>query len=235
MIIACAIRVFACLCFIAVVLPGCSARRMDLDLPASSGASEIILPKIGYDEHGRPVLGPPLAERPSGPGARFTIVRTRQDLPELSYDIAVTGEKPAFTKPFQVMYEWTGKGFEVSAVFAHGLRSGTYSNEEALAALAFVAAPAAVGAMGGFVIGVVDGIRHTALELGKIGLHGNEQVVTCTFYHYDSQNRLVLMRMLSPDRKQELVRTEFVYEGDAEAPVRTTVKSRAEGKERDVR
>jgi len=100
--------------------------------------------------------------------------------------------------------------------------------------LAILAMPIAAGTAGGFIVGVADGVRQTALELSKVIVPG-EKVVTCTTYEYDASNRLALMRMLSPDRMQELVRTEFAYEGAGTVPVRTTVRSPAEGRERDIR
>lgn len=167
------------------------------------------------------------------------MVRLSQDKPAISYDIAVIREKADFTKPFQAVYDWTGRGFmwgvKATEVLGNGFYQGSYTKEEAAAALVIIFTPLTAGTVGGFVVGVVDGIKHTAVELGKVVINADEQVVTCTTYHYDSRNRLVLMRMLSADRKQELVRTEFVYEGLGTVPVRTVVKSSAEGREQDIK
>ena len=84
------------------------------------------------------------------------------------------------------------------------------------------------------VVGIADGVRQTGLELSKVVVPG-EEVITCALFDYDGSNRLVRMRMLSPDRGRELVRTEFAYEGSATVPFRTVVKSLVEGKERDIR
>ena len=59
-------------------------------------------------------------------------------------------------------------------------------------------------------------------------------MVTFTTFEYDRLNRLVVMRMFSPDRMQELVRTRFAYEGAGTVLFRTTVKTLAEGKEWDI-
>ena len=56
---------------------------------------------------------------------------------------------------------------------------------------AFVFAPVVVGTAGGFIIGVADGIRTTAEEVGKVVIGKQEQVVTYTTYGYDARDRLV--------------------------------------------
>jgi len=78
-------------------------------------------------------------------------------------------------------------------------------------------------------VGLADGIRQTALELSNVVVNG-EAVVTCTTYEYDVLSHLVYMRMLTLDRKQVLVLTEFEYEGAETCPFRTVVKSLAEGR-----
>jgi hypothetical protein len=92
----------------------------------------------------------------------------------------------------------------------------------------------AAGTVGGFIVGIVDGIRQTAVELSKVASQ-DEEVITCTRYEYDALGRLAYMRMLTPDRTRELVRTEFQYEGAATVPSKTVVRSLAEGKEREIR
>jgi hypothetical protein len=42
------------------------------------------------------------------------------------------------------------------------------------------------------------------------------------------------MRMLSPDSKQEVVRTEFAYEASGTEPVRTVVRSLPERRDREI-
>jgi len=227
------------LCFVSVIVAGCAAKHVALEGPGTSGAVEVLVREIRYDDKGLPVIGEPLAERSSEQGEHFCVVHLADGLPVISYDIAVTRQKPDFAKPLQAVYEWTGKGFRLGAnvtgVVSEGVsRVQPRNRDETVLELAIIITPLAAGAVGGFVVGLVDGIRQTALELSKVAANG-EEVVTCTTYEYDALNRLAYMRMLTPDRKQELVRTEFVYEGAATAPSRTVVKSLAEGKEREVK
>lgn len=233
------LKTFMVLCLVSVIAAGCATKRVALEGSASSGTVEVLVREIAYDDKGLPVLGPALAERPSGPGDHFSVVQLSDGRPVISYDIAVTRQKPDFAKPFQAVYEWTGKGFMLGANVTGAMAQGAFhvhsaNNDDAAIELAIIITPLAAGTVGGFVIGLADGIWQTALELSKVAMNG-EKVVTCTSYEYDALNRLAYMRMLTPDREQELVRTEFVYEGAGTAPSRTVVKSLAEGKERAVR
>jgi hypothetical protein len=76
---------------------------------------------------------------------------------------------------------------------------------------------------------MADGIRQTAVELGKVVVNKHERVVTYTTYAYDARNRLSLMRMYKVDDRKELVRTEFFYEADSPVPAKTTITKYPEG------
>jgi hypothetical protein len=202
-----------------------------------SGDVEVIVSGITYDDNGLPVMGALLAERPSRPGDHFTVIRLWGDRPVISYDIIVRRQKPNFAKPFQAVYEWTGKGFILGVNISAGMLQGIQipqDKDSAAIELVIIITPLAAGTVGGFVVGLIDGIRQTALELSKVVTKG-EVVGTCTTYEYDALNRLARMRMLTPDRKRILVFTEFVYNGAETSPFRTVVKSIVEGEERDVR
>lgn len=215
-------------------LAGCASNRA---APAPQG-HEIIVSEMTYDEDGLPAPGTLLRERPSRPGEHFTAASIADGRLRISYDIAVVSEKPDFSKPLRAVYEWTGKGFrvgmEATVVLGQGLR-GSYSGTDAAAALAVVFAPFTLGGVTGFVIGIGDGVRQTAIELRKFMLDAGEQVITCTMYEYDFRGRLVRMRMFSPDRRQELVRTTFEYAGFGTRPERTVVESLVEGTQRNIR
>lgn len=231
-------KTFVRLCLTSLLIAGCATKHVGQEEYAASGTYDIVVRAIGYDDKGLPVRGTPLAERPSRPGDHFTVVRLLRDRPVISYDIAVVRRRPDFARPLQVVYEWTGKGFmlgaNVTGAMANGaMRVQVQHRDEAFFVLAIIVTPIAAGTVGGFIVGIADGVRQTALELSKVIVPG-EEVVTCTTFEYDGLNRLVLMRMLSPDRMQELVRTKFAYEGAGTVPSRTTVKTLAEGKERDI-
>ena len=221
----------------ALLIAGCATERIAQDA-YSSGTEEIVVRAIGYDDKGLPLGGTPLAERPSNLGEHFTIMRLLRDRPQISYDIVVAAQQSDFAKPLQAVYEWTGRGFTMGANVTGAMANGGVripaTREGAFFVVAIIVMPIVAGTAGGFIVGIADGVRQTGLELGKVIAPG-EEVITCTAFEYDSSNRLVLMRMLSPDRGRELVRTEFAYEGSAKVPFRPVVMSLVEGKEREIR
>ena len=226
------------LAYLVLAVTGCAVKQpVSSDL--SSRTRQMIVREIVYNEKGLPGPGTELSGRPSRSGEHFTVLTLSDGRPAESCDIVSAGNQADFRKPFQAVYEWTGKGFEMgaqaSSVMAQGLWHGSYSGEEAIAALAIVITPVAIGGVGGFVIGIGDGMVQTAVELRKFALNHNEHVLTCTLYDYDMRGRLFRMRMLTPDRKQELVRTTFEYDGFEKEPSRTTVESFVEGRQRDIR
>ncbi len=224
------------LCILFLAVSGCAGNH---PAAADSQTQELIVRDIVYDAKGLPSAGPRLPERPTLPGDHYTVLVLSHGSILESCDIAVAAGRADFRKPFQAIYEWTGKGFEVgleaSSVLARGMHSGSYSGEEALVTLAIVFTPVAIGGVTGFIIGIGDGVVQTAVEMRKVVLDPNEQVLTCTLYDYDHAGRLHRMRMVSPDRKRELVRTTFEYEGNGTGPARTTVESLVEGRTRDIR
>jgi YD repeat-containing protein len=237
------LKTFLALGFVALVVSGCAVKRVELD-NTGSWTDEIVVRGIAYDNKGLPVIGAELARRPSEPGDCFTVVRLLDHKPVVSYDIAVKRQKPDFVKPFRTVYEWTGKGFKDGAVMSGALGAlglviaeadiAPNTGDQMLVELAIIATPVTIGTVGGFVIGLADGIKQSALELAKV-VESGEQAITCTTYDYDAFNRLSTIRMYTADRTRELVRTYFSYEDTGPVPVKATVKSLVEGKEREVK
>ena len=232
-------KTFVRFCLTSLLISGCATKHVGQEEHATPGTRDIVVRAIGYDDKGLPVPGAPLAERPSKPGDHFTVVRLLRDQPVISYDVVVVRQRPDFARPLQVVYERTGKGFTLGANVTRAMVDSAIpvqiqNSDAALFVLAIMVTPAAAGTVGGFIVGIADGARQTALELSKVIVPG-EKLVTSTTFEYDGLNRLVVMRMFSPDRMQELVRTKFAYEGAGTAPFRTTVKTLAEEKERDIK
>ncbi|OGW40248.1 MAG: hypothetical protein A2X58_08495 [Nitrospirae bacterium GWC2_56_14] len=197
----------------------------------------MLVRSMEYDDKGLPVPGLRLGKRPSALGDHFTLVRLKGNEPAISYDIAVTKQKPDLVKPLDAVYKWTGKGFTFGVesrdeILKNGPGKVSDPKEFAAVVVWIIAGPV-LGAAGGFVIGAGDAIRQGAMELSKVAING-EQVITCTTYEYDASERLSFMRMHTPDLKQELVRTEYSYEGSGTVPTRTVIKSLVEGKEREI-
>jgi len=216
-----------------LLLSACAANHSVI-ATHDSDVSEVMVHALEYDDKGLPVVGIPLERRPSQPGEYFTLVQLSKGRPIMSYDIGVVSEKPDLTKPFKTSYHWTGKGFTLFK--PSGFNCAEYTtnlNECANPVLAIIAVVDVVGIAGGIaggiVVSVADGIKQTGLELRKVVLN-KEQVITCTVFEYDKLNRLISMRMMTPDRSTELALTRFEYADARPTPSRTFVESPIEKK-----
>lgn len=199
-------------------------------------SKRVVVGSLSYGPKGLPVVPAPLKRRPSSPGERFTLVRLENGRPFASFDVAVMGSDADLHKPLRVFYEWSGAGVEwglkASGAMAEGfLHAGAGANTggsqdgrvAAVLVVAFVVSPAVLGATGGAVVGLADGVRVSAQELAKILRGPHERLVSRTSYSYDARDRLVLTRLYAADSGEELARTEFSYDGDASVPAKTVV------------
>lgn len=233
------VQLILALSLLVVLLASCAANHKVMS-PAPV-RNELIVSEMLHNDKGLPILGTVLHKRPSLPGEHFTMVQLADNRPLVSYDIALIKGGPDFNKPLEAIYKWSGKGFSLGLNVTGALIDGLHGNyahgngNDALAALVVVFAPVAIGSVTGFVIGVGDGAVQSMVELKKFALGSNEKILTCTLYDYDLHGRLFRMRMLTPDRSKELVRTIFEYSGNGPVPVRTVVDSFVEGMERDIR
>jgi hypothetical protein len=222
--------IFLLLPALSLLFPGCAPKQLTSeDQCALMACSEIMVRQAAYTPRGLPVFPDPLDRRPEKAGDSFPLVHLANGQPTRSYDIVVVGPESDFIRPFKVVYEWTGRGFITGGRFVGhtldaALRSNPNNGKEAALVLAAAVAPVAVGAAGGFVVGVADGIRATVEEVGKVLTGKQEQVVAFTTYGYDGHNRLVLTRMFKADgTRQELVRTEYAYEADERDPRKAVI------------
>lgn len=219
---------------------GCFTERIPpvAEYPAVQNQSIFLVKKIGYDRHGRPQFGDRLSRRPGSAGETFTVVHAISNRPVRSYDIAIVESKADLTRPFAVIYDWTGRGFEGGVEISSGIfpQDGTIqSGKEAAAYLAIKAAPVAIATVTGFVVGVLASIPETAVELKNVVVNAHETIIGYTEYSYDERNRIKFMKLYPPaEHVDELVKTEFIYERNGETPVRTEVTSVAEKKVRII-
>jgi len=221
------------------LIAGCITRQVDL--AASSGQSDAaqkisIVKRVEYDVKGRPFFGTRLKERPAGAGEQFTIVRSLENRPMESYDIVVRGEEgPDMNKPLEVIYQWTGAGFQGGMSMTRGMEGFSGSARELAAYMVVRLVPVAVGGVVGFAVGVAASIPEAAAEMKKVIVNAQENVVSFTRYKYDEQNRIASMRMYAPgERPVELVRTDYFYSGTEALPSKTVVTSYPENKVRTI-
>lgn len=226
-------RFFPVACLIASLI-GCAPARVDLADPAILGGEAptvVLVKRVEYDTHGRPLFRSVLKERPVKAGEQFTLVYYRGARPVKSLDIAIAGRKPDFVKPLKVIYDWTGNGFAAGAQFALEILPHSGGDKYAWVV---PAASLVVGTAAGFVIGVGASVPVALGEAGAL-MSDCEVLMGFSEYAYDEQGRMRRMRLFLPDEaQQELVRTEFNYHGNETAPFETVVYSRPENKVRTI-
>jgi hypothetical protein len=227
--------------FILLVLlqSGCMTDRFrpGTDFATDLEQPTILVKKISHDEHGRPLFSERLIKRPVHSGEEFSLVYINAGKPVRSYDIVIVKEQQAdMVRPLAIVYEWTGKGFEAGlSITGNFLRSGVLvsSRDDALAILAMEAAPIVIGGVTGFVVGVVYSIPETATEMRRVIINTREALIGYTAYEYDEKGRIRSMKMYPPAANaEELVKTEFIYEGENRDPSKTEVTSLIEKKTR---
>ena len=220
---------------LALLLSGCMTERIQpvADYAFVPEQTTFLIKNLDHDEHGRPVFPAPLRARPGKSGELFTLVHTVNKKPDRSYDIAIVEQEKG--RPFAVIYEWTGRGFEGGMEISESIMPGGVisSGGEAAAYLAIKTAPMVLGGVTGFVVGILSSIPETAIELRRVIVSAREKVVAYTVYEYDEQGRIKFMKLYPPaEHAPELVRTEFFYEGSGKDPFRTEITSLIEKKVR---
>lgn len=230
-----AIHLLLCLLFVTA----CMTHRVDLPLsalPGNAGQKLVMLARVEYDVKGRPFFGQRLKQRPQEAGAQFTVVQLAGSRAVESYDILVRSEeKPDMMRPLEVIYHWTGEGFQGGMAMTQGMQGFSGSVEALAGYLTVKLVPVAVGGVVGFVVGVAASIPEAAGELKKVLVNARENVVSYTRYEYDEQGRIASLRMYAPgDRPVELVRTDYSYSGTEALPSKTVVTSYSENKVRTI-
>jgi hypothetical protein len=222
-----------------LALAGCMTERVPsfAEHPSIPKQSTFLVKKIGFDAHGRPLFGDRVGSRPGSAGDQFTVVQAINDRPVRSYDIAIVEQPKTGPGPLAVIYLWTGKGFEGGLAITSGfVRHVSLNSQDQGAYLAITAVPIVIGTVTGFMVGVLASIPETANELKRVVVNTRETVISSLEFIYDEKGRIRFMKLYPPvERVEALVKTEFFYEGDGDAPARTEVTSVAEKKVRVVR
>ena len=218
-----------------IIVLSCAPSRVNMSDPVffnEMTTSIVMVKRIEYDNHGRPLFRSVIQKRPDKTGEQFTLVYFRGDKPVKSFDIAVVGRRPDIVRPLGVIYDWTGKGFKVGFELAIESMRGVDANDKY--AWVIPAASLVVGTAAGFVIGVGASVPVAIQEVNAL-ITDNEVLISFSEYAYDERGRMKSMRIFQPDEKpRELVKTEFNYHGNEPAPFETVVFSYPEDKTRTV-
>ena len=226
-----------------LILSGCMTDRVQpvKEYPDVPKQGTFLVKKIEYDAYGRPLFREKIRMRPGGKGDLFALVHTVNNRPVRSYDIAVVEQQKSDKSPIEVIYAWTGRGYEAGmssgryivgsiTVDARGGRgSGTIQIGGAIVTTVVLTAT-------GFVVGLVASVPAAVEELRNVVVNARETVIGYTVYEYDEKNRIKFMKLFPPvEHAETLVKTEFFYEGGSAAPYQAEVTSVIEKKVRLIR
>lgn len=227
------------LLFASLCLASCAPSRADMSrhaLPNNEKPTLVFVKKVEYDQHGLPVFSPKLRKQPTKAGEQYTLVYFVKDRAMKSFDIVIVEKKIDLERPKNVLYQWTGNGFQVGAQLGmdftvHVARGG----KEGLVVLAVGSVMPLAGGLVGFAIGTMAILPQGVQDLGSMFSTGREAVISITEYEYDTRGRLKQMKMLQPgEPASELIRTVFSYEQNEAVPSKTEVYSAPENKTRTI-
>jgi hypothetical protein len=203
---------------------------------------------IDYDNYGLPILREPMKEKPVKPGLQYIIVPQKKGFPEEFVTVAVMSpdKSPSIKNIYNVIYSWTGKGFETGYQKSRELikQSGDLASTGyepfigAIIATPFMAIGGAIFIVcgtGGFVIGMAAAVPATIDEVKKLGLNNNEMILCITKLYYDNNGRMVRGTTYSTsDEKSLLYETKYYYKGSKKYPFKTVCISNPDKKERVI-
>jgi hypothetical protein len=201
-----------------------------------------IYKNLTYDVYGRPVFEEKTGKHPDKKNDQYCIVDLDDNtrLPQRTF-ILYNGDcsdcKPDTKKPFNVIYTWTGKGFEIGCDIAEEiLKAGSGSDPRGVfIVLGLAGISVATGTTGGFTVGFIKSTDVFIDESKKISMEYEEFFLSYIRYFYDGQKRLIKMIHYTPaEQPVELLITDYYYTGNDITPFKTTVYSVPEKRTREI-
>lgn len=201
-----------------------------------------IYKNLTYDDYGRPVFEERTGKHPEKMNDQYYIVDLDENtgLPLRTF-IIYNGDcsecSPDTSKPFQVIYTWTGKGFETGCILAGDILKTPVQQDprEIFLILGLAGVSVATGTTGGFTVGFIKSTGSLIDESKNISLKYQEFFLGYIRYFYDEQKRLIKMIHYTPaDQPVELLITDYNYTGIDTIPFKTTVYSVPEKRTREI-
>jgi hypothetical protein len=224
--------IIACIALSAALLPCCSTRKAGI--PKDDGCAVKYFRDAPYDGYGMPVFKGELKAAPEKEGAQYLAVLFSGGRPVRYYSVGITRckEKPDLRRPLKVIYQWTGRGFELGYEYSRDIiedSAETASNAgDRGCASAFAVPGMALGSAifiatsaGGFVVGIHDSVPASVEEIKKLGIKKQEVILGYSVIERDNSGRMARIISFSPPPDEaKLSETGFFYEGDASTPSR---------------
>lgn len=203
-----------------------------------------IYKNLTYDVYGRPVFEERTGKYPDKTNDQYCIVDLDENtgLPLrtfIIYNDDCSDCSPDMEKPFKVIYNWTGKGFEIGCstvkdMFKDSAGRGVGTGDP-FAMLSIAGITVVTCTSVGFTVGLVKGSGTLVNESKNISIKYLQFLLGYIRYFYDEQKRLIKMIHYTPaDQPVELLITDYNYTGNDTIPFKTTVYSVPEKKTREI-
>ncbi len=204
--------------------------------------------ELSYDEFGAPHFNGMLNERPVKVGDSYFAVIFSDTTPQRYFTIGIfkSSDRPDFRKPFNVIYEWTGRGFRTGHddsrdLIQKNMELASAPGRKGCASL-FAAPGMAVGSAiflangaGGFIVGLHESVSTSVEEFKKLGIRKEEVVIGYNTIEYDSLNRIMRFTSFTPPpEEKKLSETSFYYRGNETHPSKSVNYSIPENKTRII-
>ena len=236
-------RLFILVLTIQIAVSHCTVKRINMENLHADRNENLKLSwfqSITYGSDGLPYFYTRLEGPPSESGTTYVVAVFDDDekpLKSFQIQISESQEKADASKPLQVIYEWTGKGFLVGCQIAgEVLESGIPRNIESFACVVIIGtASVAACSLGGFIIGVGASTPLAYEELKRIRITGDEVLLSISEYEYDQMGRMVRLTMYHPGPDPIiLTETQYFYRGNEESPYKSINRSMPEKKTRII-
>ncbi len=204
--------------------------------------------EVKHTAYGIPELSGMFDKKPHEPGIQFIAALYNGQILEKYYHIlAALEENPDIRKPFRVIYEWTGRGFDLGYRYSKDIIEKTaqmgsgkpriepFCSLILLPGYVLGSAIFITTSVGGFIVGVTQFIPATFGELKKLGISDSDLILGAAALAYDRENRIVKITSLSPPPEETpLAETEFFYTGMERKPHKSINYSIPEKKSRII-
>lgn len=230
-----------------LTISSCTTQKAPITPGQYEDLSYLIYGSITYDEYGIPHVNKQLHERPSDNEEEFIIAGYHDGLPVEYYHIIVSDYDGDIkkSKPFRVIYDWTGKGFKMGYDMSKDIIEDSIETSEKLGGLdiyIIAATGSAIGGasfilsgLGGFIIGTIEAFPATYQEFKKIGIKNRELILSQITLQYDEDMRLTQYALYTPPPQNILAsETRFIYNDESTTPSESYNISHFENKKRTI-
>jgi hypothetical protein len=229
--------------FVLILLMSCASDNASI---SQNSAVENIkyFSSFEFNKYGIPELKNEISSSNIPENSYYFQARYLNNRPDNVYIVKDEKIKTDPLKPFKVIYQWTGKGFDVGYENSKGIiefssaiaYSITINNVPITAVPGYIVGTTVfvVSGITGFIIGLGKSVPETYNEIKNSG-KTNGLVLGKYLFEYDPQNRIIKYTQYSPlPENIKLSETTFSYYGNLNTPFKTINYSFVEKKKRII-